>query len=37
MTHTAPAAWWDESTETLATVLDVLDEIRKRQEEAQRG
>lgn len=32
MTHTAPAQWWDESTETLATVLAVLDEIRSRAE-----
>lgn len=24
-TQTAPADWWDESDETLATVLDVLE------------
>lgn len=24
-TQTAPAAWWDETDEVLATVLDVLD------------
>jgi hypothetical protein len=32
-TETAPALWWEESDETLATALDILDkratEIRK--------
>jgi hypothetical protein len=29
MTHTPPAAWWDESTETLATVLAIFEEMRR--------
>lgn len=32
ITHTAPADWWSESDETLATALDVL----ARQAEAMR-
>jgi hypothetical protein len=28
-TNTAPRDWWDEDDETLATVIDILDEIRR--------
>lgn len=36
-TNTAPAAWWDEPDEVLATAMDVLIEQAERIEAARNG